>query len=359
MIWKNRLVFQQGVNLRYMNKKWITISITILSILIIFGMSIGKNDTDLKSEEKLESSDISGPGDYEFFLERDGLERRYLVHVPSDYEKETPTPLVFGIHGKGGTADRLKKMTGLDLNAEKNGYIVVYPDGTSDETSDRKLSWNTKMGSTFPIANEKADDVEFFSDIIDDITTKFSIDEDRIYATGISKGGQMAYRLGCDLTDRIAAVVAVAAPISTDVTCEPSETIPIMIIHGKKDPYPIEGGECGIRSDLFIGTMPFSKIPTECESIDNIAGFWAENNDCTPQSEITYQKGDVTCRTHNQCADDTEISLCTSEKGGHTWPSSAKGDLIKQALIESAAGKITYDISNEEIWEFFSRQSSR
>lgn len=101
------------------------------------------------------------------------------------------------------------------------------------------------MGTMNMTMEEEADDVKFFSDIIDEITTKFNIDEDRIYVTGISKGGQMAFRLGCDLTDGVAAVVAIAVPMSTDVTCEPSDSIPIMIIHGKKDPIaPFEGGEC-------------------------------------------------------------------------------------------------------------------
>ena len=337
-------------------KKIAIVGIALTSVLIILGIFVNASNK-IKEPKELESFHISDPGDYEFFLNHNGLERRYLVHVPSFYEKEVPTPLVFSIHGGGGTANGFKKNIDLDSNAERNNYIVVYPDGTNKKTPDKKLSWNSGMGTMNLTMEKKADDVKFFSEMIADIGTKFNIDEDRIYATGISKGGQMAFRLGCDLTDKIAAVVAVAAPLSIDVTCEPSKTIPIMIMYGKKDPAPFEGGQCEIRSDLFIGTMPFSEIPTGCESVNNVTNFWVENNNCTPQSEITYQKGDVICQTYDQCVDNTEVTLCVSENAGHTWPSSAEGDLIKQAFIESAVGKITYDISNDQIWEFFSRHS--
>ena len=338
-------------------KKIAIVGIAIISISVILGIFVNAGNK-IKEPEESEPFHISDPGDHEFFLNHNGLERRYLVHVPSSYEKETPTPLVFAIHGKGGTADGFKRMIDLDSNSEEHGYIVVYPDGTNNKTPDKKLSWNTGMGSTFPIAEKKADDVKFFSEMIDDITTRFNIDEDRIYATGISKGGQMAFRLGCDLTDSIAAVVAVAVPMSTDVTCEPSGPIPIMIIHGMKDPRaPFEGGECGMRSDNLLGTMSYSEIPAMCESVNDIANFWVENNDCYSQSEITYQNGDVTCQTFDQCVDSTEVTLCVSENARHTWPGMPGKNPISQSLAESIVGKVTYDISNDHIWEFLSKHS--
>ena len=335
-------------------KKFGVAGIAIISILIILGMFAATSNKIKESE----SFRILGPGDYEFFLNHNGLERRYLVHVPFSYEKEVPTPLVFSIHGGGGTANGFKKSIDLDSNAEKNNYILVYPDGTNKKNPDKKLSWNSGMGTMSLTMEKKADDVKFFSEIIDDIATKFNIDEDRVYATGISKGGQMAFRLGCDLTDRIAAVVAVAVPMSTDVTCEPSGSIPIMIIHGKKDPIaPFEGGECKMRSDDLLGTMPYSEMPTTCKSINNVTNFWIDNNDCSSQSKMTYQNGDVVCQTFDQCVDGTEVTLCVSENAGHTWPGMPGKNLASQSLVESVVGKVTRDISNDQIWEFLSKHS--
>lgn len=340
------------------------VSFIAISVLIIFGISTVRNNTQLEPkivpepEEEVESLHILDLGDYEFFLNHNGLERRYLVYVPSSYEKEIPMPLVFSIHGGGGTANGFKKGIDLDSNAEKNNYIIVYPDGTNEKTPDKRLSWNSGMGTMNITMEKKADDVKFFSEMIDDLTTKFNIDEDRIYATGISKGGQMAFRLGCDLTDRIAAVVAVAVPMSTDVTCEPSGPIPIMIIHGKEDPIaPFEGGECGMRSDLFIGTMAYSEMSTMCESVNDVTDFWMDNNGCSSQSEIVYQNGDVICQTFDQCVDDVEVILCVSENAGHTWPSMPERNPTSQSLMESIVGEVTYDISNDQIWEFLSKHS--
>ena len=336
-------------------KKIIIIGIMITFLIVILGIFVNTNNK-IKELEESKIQHIFEPGDHEFFLEHNGLERKYLVYVPSSYKKEIPTPLVFGIHGGGGTANGFKKSVDLDSNAEKNNYIVVYPDGTNKKTPDKKLSWNSGMGTVNPTTEKKADDVEFFSDIIDDITTKFSIDEDRIYATGISKGGQMAYRLGCDLTDRIAAVVAVAVPVSTDVTCEPSGHIPIMIIHGMKDPRaPFEGGECEMRSDDLLGTVPYSEIPATCESVDDVANFWVDNNSCSLQPSVTYQKGDVACQTFDKCIDESEVILCISENAGHTWPGMPERNYASQSLVESVVGKVTYDISNEQIWGFLSK----
>lgn len=132
-----------------------------------------------------------------------------------------------------------------------------------------------------------------------------------------------------------------------------------MIIHGKKDPCALyDGGQCGGCYNEFLGLDP-SAGKFVCESINTVTDDWIERNSCSSESQMTYQNGDVTCTTFDDCADDSEVMLCTSNNAGHTWPSeinpfkiAAFGD-----RYYSLVGGVTYDISNEQIWEFFERHS--
>lgn len=116
-------------------------------------------------------------------------------------------------------------------------------------------------------------------------------------------------------------------------------------------------GECGMCSDDLLGTMPYSEMSTTCESVNNVTNFWIDNNNCLSQSKMIYQNGDVICQTFDQCVDDAEVTLCTSENAGHTWPSMPGRNLVSKSLFEPVVGKVTHDISNDQIWEFLSKHS--
>ncbi len=215
------------------------------------------------------------------------------------------------------------------------------------------------MGSKPEELVSKIDDVKFFSKMIEELKNKFNIDEKRVYVTGISNGGQMSHRLGYDLSDKIAAIAPVGAPIGIDYECNSSKPVPTMIIHSKKDPCALyDGGQCGGCYQEFLG-LKSSAGKFACESIDTITYDWIERNSCSSKSQITYQKGDVTCKTYDECTIDSEVMLCVSSIAGHTWPSELTP--FKMAALDdkyqSIVGDITYDISNEQIWEFFEKHS--
>ena len=264
---------------------------------------------------------ILGPDDYEFSLISDNLEREYIVHVPSSYDASKPIPVVFNIHGGGGNGENQRNMSNMDVNSDKNGYIVVYPDGTGAVLFGKEVfNWNGKMDTKPEQVVSKIDDVKFFSKMIEDLKNKFNIDEKRIYATGISNGGQMSHRLGCDLSDKIAAIAPVGAPIGINHECNPSKPVPTMIIHGKKDPCALyDGGQCGGCYEKFLG-LKQSTGSYACESINTITADWIERNSCSSESQMTYQNGDVMCKTYNDCTANSEVMLCTAN-AGHTWPS--------------------------------------
>jgi polyhydroxybutyrate depolymerase len=195
--------------------------------------------------------------------------------------------------------------------------------------------------------------------MIEELKNKFNIDEKRVYATGMSNGGQMSHKLGCDLAGKIAAIAPVGAGMRIDYSCNPSKPIPTMIIHGKKDPCALyDGGQCGGCVQKFLG-IDSSADHFACESINTITNDWIERNSCSTESRIAYQRGNVTCTTFDDCADNSEVMLCTSDDAGHTWPGETFPSKINafEDIYHSVVGNVTYDISNEQIWEFFEKHS--
>ena len=129
-----------------------------------------------------------GARDYHFSLEHDGLTRKYNVHLPPSYDKNVPTPVVIYIHGGGGDM-RAAYMDKVDKAADKFGFILVVPEGTGEvKFGHLRGSWNGGKWSNGECCGS-ADDVGFISKMIDEVKLKFNIDENRIYATGISNGG--------------------------------------------------------------------------------------------------------------------------------------------------------------------------
>ena len=136
-------------------------------------------------------------------IESGGLERRYSVHLPPSYEVGTPTPLIIAFHGGGGDGEGMELLTHMDEISDRERFIVVYPDGIN-------RNWNDGRSQI----NPGVDDVGFVRDLLDQLGSDYSIDTKRVYATGISNGGFMSYRLAFDLSGRFAAIASVGAPLS-------------------------------------------------------------------------------------------------------------------------------------------------
>jgi polyhydroxybutyrate depolymerase len=229
----------------------------------------------------------------------------------------------------------------MDKASDKFGFILVIPAGTGP-IPDKLLTWNSGVwdgGDCCGYAAENnVDDVGFLSKVIDRVKKRFNVDQDRVYATGISNGGMMSYRLACELSDKIAAVAAVASP-AVPADCNPSRPVSIMHIHGTADPCtPFSGG----MTDGGIGRKKF-----RAQSAKEMADFWVKKNGCPASFEVSYRHGKARCIKYGPCRDATEIILCTIEGGGHTWPSGS------QYLPVNRIGPVSYDISFDQIWEFF------
>jgi len=313
-------------------------------------------------QQKGAQADAEAENDAHFSIDYGGLTRKYNVHLPSDYNANTPMPAVIFLHGGGGSM-RGAYWEGMNHSADKLGFILVIPDGTG-RIADRYLVWNAgQRGDSaccgYAVKNN-IDDVGFISAMIDQLKAKFNVDSSRIYATGISNGGSMSYRLACELSGKIAAVATVAG--WTEDRCSPSRPVAVMHVHGTGDLMsPYNGGQTGV----FMGGQKGACVtigpngqpdqgpqhpclgPPASETVDT----WLKKDQCSVNPSTVYQNGAVTCVSYNQCAGGSEVEFCTVEGGGHTWPSG-----MQYALV-SKIGPVNHDMSFDQMWDFLKRHS--
>jgi len=264
----------------------------------------------------------------------DGVKRTYIVHVPAQYKRDRSYPLVFVLHGGTGNAENAMRMSQMSPKADKEGFIVVYPNGTG-KFKDRLLHWNDGREH----AQTEADDIVFFRQLISQLEKDYSIDPKRIYATGISNGGVMTYRLGCELSDVLAAIAPVAAALHCDKSA-PDSPLSVIIFHGTADKYVLYEGGAGKAAG---GKQRIDK------PVAYAADFWVKHNACNPV-QAKEEFGSILKESYSGGRANTEVILYTIEKGGHSWPGGKKG------LRYGNPDPPTQEISATDlIWEFFNR----
>jgi polyhydroxybutyrate depolymerase len=262
-----------------------------------------------------------------------GKKRGYLLHVPKSYQPGKPTPLVISFHGFSEWPAHLMKISGWNAVADEFGFLVVYPRGTGFP-----LRWfcNGQPGDD----RKGAQDVQFISDLLDQLGRNYSIDTNRVYANGLSNGGGMSCLLACKLSDRIAAVGSVSGayllPRSEWTT---ARRVPIILFHGTDDPLvPFHGG-------------PSRAFPVPFPDVPSWAQWLGTNYGCAPEPAKLPDSGHATGVRYGGGTNETEVVFYTLSGGGHTWPGGGK-------LPAILAGHTPSDINATRLmWEFFQKHS--
>ena len=280
--------------------------------------------------------------DYSASIIHHDIERTFIVHIGKSYDASEPTALVFVLHGGGGSAEVMPVFTGFNAIADRESFIVVYPDGVENHWNDGR---EPKIYRTHI---ENIDDTGFISSLIDALAVELNIDMKRIFVTGISNGGMMSHRLACELSDRIAAIAPVASSIPVNMAdiWNPSKPVSTLIINGTEDPLvPWEGG------DIQLGEMSLGDVLSVSDTVE----FWTSKNNCYLQPEITRLSErnlndgtSVWMETYSGCDSGTEVVLFGIDGGGHTWPGGY------QYADEHLIGKTSLEFdASEIIWQFF------
>lgn len=283
-------------------------------------------------------ADPLGPGDHTRRLTVDERQRSYLIHIPPNYDAEKPTPVVVILHGAGMNSALTVPFTGMSTKSDEAGFLAVYPNGTGNGIF---LTWNAG-GRTVRMAENAPDDVKFIASLLDDLATVVNVDPKRVYATGMSNGGMMCYRLAAELSDRIAAIAPVAGAIAIEES-KPLRAVSVIHFHGRADKMvPFDGPNKGTPKFLTF------------KSVEESVTIWRKINECPDEPTLTAlpDKQDdgtkVTQKTYGPGREGAEVVLIEIEGGGHTWP----GQKSPISLI----GRSTLDISASDLlWEFFQK----
>jgi len=245
-----------------------------------------------------------------------------------------PIPLLLVLHGAGGQGAGMAQHTGLSEPATRRGYAVAYPDGIARR-------WNDGRGN-----GATHDDVEFIRLLLDSLGRELPVDPRRIYATGISNGAGLAYRLACDLPGRFAAIAPVAgAPAAAiEERCATTRPVSVISFQGTRDRLmPYEGGDVSIRRGRVLPAQ-------------QSAALFADVNGCTLPPAVTAEPDTVQDGTrvmrsvYSGCHDGREVVLYTIEGGGHTWPGGPP--------VGRLVGRVSRDLdATRTMLDFFDRHS--
>jgi polyhydroxybutyrate depolymerase len=237
-------------------------------------------------------------GDTHVNLTYQGYERSYYLHVPPQYDGKTPLPLVFALHQIGGDTATFAKITGFNEKADAEGFFVVYPQGLNN-------SWNA--GSCCPPSSQqKIDDAGFINMLLVKLKSQLPVNNSRVYATGVSNGGMLAYRLACDFPEDFAAIASIAGT-SVVEGCNATRPVSVLEVHGTADEVVPYNNTTHSESAL--------PVPPAVDAIS----YWAQH-DRTVSVQRQQGEGNLTVTTYSGGSDGTEVVLYTRNGGKHAWP---------------------------------------
>jgi polyhydroxybutyrate depolymerase len=289
--------------------------------------------------------------------------RTFVVHLPADYDPKKRYPVVLALHGLGGDGLLMAHISHLDETADRFGFIVVYPN--AEEGRWTKLDPRPSggfgsigrgrlgLGQPAPMARDRnepggepTNDTIYFDAVLDKIESEYRVDASRIYATGVSDGGFMTFRLGCQMAYRIAAIATVAATLpyglSESCTNWAWRSVPLLMINGTSDPIISYFGRPGldVRYPL-LSAKDTLKVWSKMDGCGNKP----VRTKIPPRAEGGME---TQVDTYNDCLEGGAAILYSVLKGGHTWPG---GDPF---MPEQRSGAISHDLdAGEIIWQFF------
>lgn len=291
-------------------------------------------------------------GNHEFTIRHGGRARMYLVHVPSRVAARPAVLLAF--HGGGGNAAGFQEYAELDRVADREGFLVVYPNG-SGPLPRRLLTWNAGDGCCGYALQRNIDDVGFAVAVIDDLARRTPLDRRRVYATGHSNGGIMSHRLAAERPDFVAAIAPVAGSLDLH-RFAPTRPVAVLQIHSVDDPRALYNGGLG-------PPFPGTNNRVTHQPVQTGLDRWIAANGCSARPETTaVRRGAAGTReaghTATQlvwraCRGDAEVAHWKLTGSGHGWP----GDAPPPGSEEIAGPQTTIVRAAQEVWSFVSRFS--
>ena len=291
--------------------KWALVGVSLLAVvLLVSAFALPSRHIDRTLEVEGASSQP-----VQQTVDSGGRKRTYWLYRPDDASSSSKRPLEVVIFARGFPPPEMSTYTAL---ADREGFLLAFPVTNAD--------WRVQS------------ELDFVGDVIDHAVDKQNLDPERVYVTGGSGAGFMAYRLACgEVGKRIAGVGALfagivtksEAPVGLAQACNPVRPVSIIGVHGTRDPFvPYGGRPCGYSESGNYVCQP---------SQAQLMAFWSSVNGCDP-SPTTSTNGNLKIELWQACrSSTTAVELATVEGGGHSSKSLTVGGLTPQARI----------------WEFF------
>ena len=285
-----------------------------------------------------------GKNTVERTIEVDKRQRSYLLHVPPGLPPDKPVPLVLVFHGGGGQAAGTETyMTHFSEPADRESFLVVYPQGVGN-------NWNDgRDNPSSTAATENVDDLAFVLALIDAVAKEHPVDGKRVYATGISNGAIFAHYLAANHPEKIAAIAPVAGGLADPFHKQfhPKEPVSVLILQGTDDPLVPYGG-----GNIRPGNR--GKVLATEETVK----LWVQADGCAAEEDVPDKDPNDGCTvkrfTYGNGKDGAEVVLYRIKGGGHTWPGGP------QYLSERLIGRVCRDLDGTAvIWEFFKAHPKR
>jgi len=286
------------------------------------------------------AADFTHPVDSHGQLSFGGRTRSYSLHVPSSVTSQKPVALVVALHGGGGNGDANNVQTGFNEVADREGFIVVHPDGTGVARpllnafgKGRLYTWNAGTCCGYAVQHD-VDDVGYIRALIKHLQQLYSIDARRIYAAGFSNGGMLSYRLACEASE-IFAAIGVVSGTQTSRPGKPSQPVSVIHIHGTSDMNVVLTGGIGAKA------LDRAPKPPVMDAIH----FWIKANgvDATPQ---LTQRGNIQKQLWTGGHGGSEVAFYLISGGGHAWP----GGQQMLAMLDKPSPDLA---ATPLIWDFF------
>lgn len=259
----------------------------------------------------------------------DGRIRTHRVYVPASLPAH-PVPLLVALHGGMGNNLQFERNSGFDLLAERFGFIVVYPNGVGRGPDEGRFrTWNAGI-CCGPAMRQRVDDVGFVRQLIGTIESTFPIDRTRVFAAGHSNGGLMAYRLACELSDRIVAVGAQSGGLGLSA-CAPTHPVSLLHIHGTADENVPIGGGVGPRS---VAGVSFPSAEWSTRTVADALGC---DDRPVVATDPTHPGVEIQIRRNPSTL--AEVRLISVHGAGHAW----MGSTARRG--RSAPTRTTFDSS--------------
>jgi polyhydroxybutyrate depolymerase len=270
--------------------------------------------------------------------------RTFQIHLPA--ASPSPRPLLLAFHGGLADGAAMRRLTNLDARADREGWVVAYPDGVEGH-------WNDGRGTTvIPAHRDDVDDVGLAAALVDHLAATAGVDRDRVYATGFSNGAMFCHRLASERPGLVAAIAPVAGTMPVPLLdAERPRPVPVLIVHGTADPVvAYEGGP--VMADPARGRVA---------SVEQTAARWRAANRCRPEPAVEdLPHRDPSDATRIRVAtwrpiddDGADVVVATVDGGGHTWP----GGLQYQP--QRVIGPVAGDVHASDLIAAFCRGRAR